>query len=50
MMERLRQVRPCTPDHAVEYRQEEGEPTELILRMADEQHSDLIVMGTHGHT
>ena len=48
MMERLRQFRPCTPDLAVEYRQEEGEPAELILRMAEEQQCDLIVMGTHG--
>ena len=32
----------------MEYRQEEGEPAELILRMADEHHCDLIVLGTHG--
>ena len=47
-MERLKQFRPCA-DLAVEYRQEEDEPAELIIRTAVEDHCDLIIMGTHGH-
>lgn len=28
----------------------EGDPVNMILRAAEETHSDVIVMGTHGHT
>jgi universal stress protein A len=28
----------------------EGDPAEMILRVAEEVHADLIVMGTHGRT
>jgi nucleotide-binding universal stress UspA family protein len=34
----------------VERRLEEGRPAEEIVRVAEESHCDLIVMGTHGRT
>jgi len=38
------------PGVAAERRFEEGDPVAGILRVAEEIHSDLIVMGTHGRT
>lgn len=40
----------CPPGVAVEHRLEEGDPAEVILRVAAEAAADLIVMGTHGRT
>jgi len=48
--EQLHQVQvPGTPIE-VERRLEVGLPAEVILRVAQEVHCDLIVMGTHGRT
>jgi universal stress protein A len=48
--EQVRGVKPPDPTVPVEYRLEEGDPVEEILRVARECHSDLIAMGTHGRT
>lgn len=34
----------------VEYRVEQGDPVDVILRVADEEEAGLIVLGTHGRT
>jgi nucleotide-binding universal stress UspA family protein len=34
----------------VRHRMESGEPSGIILRIANEEHFDLVVMGTHGRT
>jgi nucleotide-binding universal stress UspA family protein len=46
------QLRRLTPDadFRVEHRFERGDPASEILRVAQETHADLIVMGTHGRT
>ncbi len=48
--ERLADMRPADPSIRVEYRLEEGRPATEILRLAEEEKCDLIVMGTHGRT
>jgi nucleotide-binding universal stress UspA family protein len=45
---RLSQMKPAAIP--VEHRVAEGDPAEMILRVAEEIHADLIVMGTHGRT
>jgi nucleotide-binding universal stress UspA family protein len=47
LLERLTVPDPAV---AVERRFEEGDPIADILRVAQESHADLIVMGTHGRT
>ncbi len=47
LREALRQLRPG-PEVAVEHRLLEGEPAPEILRAAEENAADLIVIGTHG--
>lgn len=42
--------RPSDPQIRVEHRSVEGDAPTEILRLAEEQHCDLIVMGTHGKT
>ena len=45
------ELRQCQkPDCNAEFRLEEGEPEDAILRVASELSCDLIVMGTHGRT
>lgn len=45
------QLRQCQkPACNAEFRVEEGDPAEQILRIAQETRCDLIVMGTHGRT
>jgi nucleotide-binding universal stress UspA family protein len=44
---RLRESQP-PPGVPAEFRFEEGEPADVILRVAKESDCDLIVMGTHG--
>lgn len=46
----LRRVQPPDPGVRVEHRLVAGEPVAEILRAAQEQSCDLIVMGTHGRT
>ena len=49
LLENLRRVKPPLPvDHPIDYLLVEGDPARGIERIADEQHCDLIVMGTHG--
>jgi nucleotide-binding universal stress UspA family protein len=50
LWEELRRLQP--PDAAVrtEHRLEEGQAASMIVRVADEIHADLIVLGTHGRT
>jgi nucleotide-binding universal stress UspA family protein len=46
----VHQVRPAAnSDVSIDYQLVEGDPASAIVRIADEQHCDLIVMGTHGH-
>lgn len=45
---RLSQIKLA--DIPIEHRVAEGDPAEMILRVAEEVHADLIVMGTHGRT
>jgi nucleotide-binding universal stress UspA family protein len=46
----LRQAPPLRPEVRPQHLLAEGDTVEEIKRAADEQHCDLIVMGTHGHT
>ncbi len=48
--EQLCQVRPADPGIQVEHVVKEGAPAEEIICLAQESHSDVIVMGTHGRT
>jgi nucleotide-binding universal stress UspA family protein/quercetin dioxygenase-like cupin family protein len=41
---------PSDPQIHVEHRLTEGDPADEILRLAEQLHCDLIVMGTHGKT
>jgi len=46
----LDQVVPTDPDIPFEHRLVIGDPAEEIVRIADEENVDLIVMATHGRT
>lgn len=46
----LHEIRPSDPATPVEHRLEEGDPATAILKVAQEMHADLIVLGTHGRT
>jgi len=48
--ERLEKVKPDDEGIRVEHRLLEGAPSKEIPEFADNQHADLIVMGTHGRT
>jgi nucleotide-binding universal stress UspA family protein len=48
--EKLRQLEGHTHGVRVESQVLEGDPVNMILRAAEETHSDVIVMGTHGRT
>jgi nucleotide-binding universal stress UspA family protein len=47
---RLASVRPSDPQITVEHHLLDGDPAEQILKTAQSQQVDLIVMGTHGTT
>jgi nucleotide-binding universal stress UspA family protein len=47
---RLAALRPADERIPCEHRLLEGEPAEKILELAQQEHADLIVMGTHGTT
>jgi predicted phosphoribosyltransferase/nucleotide-binding universal stress UspA family protein len=47
---RLQQIRAHTPAIMVDCRLAEGEPAEEIVRLAEDQDCDLIVLGTHGRS
>ncbi len=46
----LEEIVPDDPDIPVEYKMEMGEPADVIVRVAQEEEVDIIVMGTHGRT
>jgi len=48
--EMLERLVPDDPDVPTEHRLIQGAPAEAIVRVADEESADLIVMGTHGRT
>jgi len=48
--EKLHQLEGQAHQVRVESQVMEGDPVDLILRAAEETHSDIIVMGTHGRT
>jgi len=48
--ERLRKMEERTHSIRLEMRVLEGDPADMILRAAEETHSDVIVMGTQGRT
>jgi nucleotide-binding universal stress UspA family protein len=50
LRERLQQVVPQEPAVPVEHRLADGNAAAEILRLAEELHVDLVVMGTHGRT
>jgi nucleotide-binding universal stress UspA family protein len=50
LRESLRSLRPPRHGVAVEYRLCRGDPATEIVALANDLKSDLIVLGTHGHT
>lgn len=46
----LHEVVPTDPTVAFEHRLITGDPSTSIAKLADDEHADLIVMGTHGRT
>jgi nucleotide-binding universal stress UspA family protein len=46
----LREITPPDKNIAFEHRMITGDPASAIVRLAEEEHVDLIVMGTHGRT
>lgn len=46
----LRAVLPTYPDVKHEHRLITGDPSSAIVRLAEEENADMIVMGTHGRT
>jgi nucleotide-binding universal stress UspA family protein len=48
LREELEKIQPPDPTIRVEHRLQEGDAASEILRMAQETHADLVVMGTHG--
>jgi nucleotide-binding universal stress UspA family protein len=50
LQQMLRAVVPSDPEVAFEHRLITGDPATTIVRFAEEQGVDLIVMGTHGRT
>lgn len=46
----LAAVKPTDPKVAVSYHLLSGDPAKEIVRLADEEQVDMIVMGTHGRT
>ena len=47
---RLRELEGHAHHMRVESQVMEGDPVDMILRAAEEMHSDVIIMGTHGRT
>jgi len=50
MLQMLAAVVPSDPLVAYEHRLVTGDPAEQIVELADQEHCDLIVLGTHGRT
>ena len=47
---RLQEVKPHIGGVACERRLAKGHPSETILRLAEKEEADLVVMGLHGET
>jgi nucleotide-binding universal stress UspA family protein len=50
VQQKMRQLEAHAHRVRVESQVMEGDPVDMILRAAEETHSDIIVMGTHGRT
>jgi nucleotide-binding universal stress UspA family protein len=50
MRRMLYEIRPTDPSVHFEHRMVMGDPAGEIVKIADEEHVDMIVMGTHGRT
>lgn len=50
LMTMLRDVKPNDPDVPFEHRLATGDPADTIVRIAEEDDIDLIVLGSHGRT
>lgn len=46
----LHEIKPDDPTVPVEYRLVTGDPSAAVVRLAEEENIDLIVLGTHGRT
>ncbi len=46
----LHEVKPTDPSVKYEHRLVTGDPPSAIVRLAEEEHADMIVLGTHGRT
>ncbi len=47
---RLRAIKPSSEGVRLEHRLVRGEPAKEILRLAEDENAEMIVMGTHGRT
>jgi universal stress protein A len=50
LMTMLHEIKPADPNVAVEYRLVMGVPEDTIVRLAEEEDVDMIVLGSHGRT
>jgi nucleotide-binding universal stress UspA family protein len=50
LLARLREIKPSDPSIAVEHRLLTGDPAQAIVKLADEEAIDLIVLSSHGRT
>ena len=50
LLQRLEQIRPPDPEMRHEHRMVSGLPADTIVRMAEDEGVDMIVMSTHGRT
>jgi nucleotide-binding universal stress UspA family protein len=50
LLKMLHDVVPTEPDVLYEHRLLSGDPADRIVEVAESEHCDLIVMGTHGRT
>ena len=50
MRRMLNEIRPTDPSVHFEHRMVMGDPAGEIVKIVDEEHVDMIVMGTHGRT
>jgi universal stress protein A len=48
--EHLLRMQSPAPDVPIEYRLEDGDPAEVIVRVAEELECGMVVMGTHGRS
>lgn len=50
LMAMLNKVKPTDPSVPVEYRLVTGDPSDAVVRLAEDDAVDLIVLGSHGRT